>query len=131
MVSRGLNVDAGGSLDEATTAVFSADRRYRYALTRRWDQARPWVTFVMLNPSTADAFRLDPTVTRCRSRARLLGAGGLLVLNLFAVRATDPRDMRTHPDPVGPDNDWVIGEYIRGTRFTCPQAQCSNTMKFS
>lgn len=109
----GLLVDTGGTLYETAAAAFSVDRRYRYALTRQWDADQPWVTFVMLNPSTADAFRIDPTVTRCCNRARKLGAGGLLVLNLFAVRATDPRVMRTHPDPVGRDNDRVIADCVR------------------
>lgn len=108
-----LPVDFGGDLVESATAMFSPCRRYRYVLTRRWHVTDPWLAFIMLNPSTADAFKVDPTITRCRSRARRLGAGGLIVLNLFAYRATAPKDMREQDDPVGPDNDMVIAEYVR------------------
>lgn len=111
-----VTVVPGGDLFEKGTAAFSLDGRYRYALTRQWDPTRPWLAYVMLNPSTADQDVTDPTITRCRNRARRLGAGGLLVLNLFAVRATDPRVMDNHPDPEGPDNNWVVGEYLRVLR---------------
>jgi len=112
----GLIEDTAGDLYETATAVFSPDRQYRYALTRQWDTTMPWIAYVMLNPSTADALLLDPTVARCRSRAQRLSAGGLIVLNLFAVRATLPADMRAHDDPVGLVNDQVIDEYVRALR---------------
>ncbi|TMF61888.1 MAG: DUF1643 domain-containing protein, partial [Chloroflexi bacterium] len=67
-------------------ATFSADRRYRYRLWRRWDGARPVVAFVMLNPSTADARRDDPTIRRCIGFAKSWGFGGVEVVNLFAYR---------------------------------------------
>ncbi|WP_047890963.1 DUF1643 domain-containing protein, partial [Micromonospora sp. RV43] len=100
------------TLDEQATATFSPCRTYRYALTRRWHPDRPLTVFVMCNPSTADAFRVDPTVARCIARARTWGTGGLLVLNLFALRSTDPKALYGHPDPVGPDNDRVIAEHF-------------------
>ena len=66
------------------------------------------VLFIMLNPSTADAFKLDPTVTRCYNYARAWGYGHLLVANLFALRSTDPDRLYHHQDPVGPDNmAWI------------------------
>ena len=95
-------------LFETATATFSPGRRYRYALTRVWDPDRPLAAFIMLNPSTADAFILDPTVTRCRARAKRWGAGGVLVLNAFALRATDPRALCRNEAAVGRDNDAVI-----------------------
>ncbi|MEO1643434.1 MAG: DUF1643 domain-containing protein, partial [Pseudomonadota bacterium] len=61
--------------------------------------------FIMLNPSTADAFKLDPTNRRCFDFTRREGAKYMYVLNVFAYRATDPRDMKAHEDPVGPEND--------------------------
>jgi hypothetical protein len=100
------------TLDEDATATFSPDRTYRYALTRRWDTSRPMTAWVMLNPSTADAFVVDPTVRRCVAFARSWGAGGVLVLNLFALRSTDPQALLSHPDPVGPVNDLVIAHHF-------------------
>lgn len=100
------DVVPNGGLVEAE-AVFSRDRQYRYALTRRWKPG-PMVEFLMLNPSTADAFKLDPTVNKCCTWARQWGAGGVLVRNIFAVRATDPKVMRKHPEPVGSLNDAAI-----------------------
>jgi hypothetical protein len=93
-------------------AAFSPDRRYRYRLWRRWDRSRPVVTFVMLNPSTADERRDDPTIRRCIGFARRWGFGGAEVVNLFALRATDPRELRTVRDPVGPENDRHIRRAI-------------------
>ncbi|TMC73897.1 MAG: DUF1643 domain-containing protein [Chloroflexi bacterium] len=94
-------------------ATFSADRRYRYRLWRRWDRTRPIVAFVMLNPSTADARHDDPTIRRCLGFARRWGYGGIEVVNLFAYRATDPRALRTVRDPVGRANRGHIQSALR------------------
>ena len=90
-------------------AEFSACRTYRYLLTRTWDAGRERIAFIGLNPSTADATQDDPTIRRIVSFARDWGYGGVDMLNLFAFRATDPRDMKAAADPVGPDNDrWLV-----------------------
>lgn len=86
-------------------AVFDRTGRYRYALTRRWAAEGPPVLFVLLNPSTADAERDDPTIRRCIGFARDWGHGAVEVANLFAWRATRPADLRRAPAPVGPRND--------------------------
>lgn len=91
-------------------------RTYRYALTRIWEPTRPSAVFIMLNPSTADAFQLDPTVRRCVGYAKSWGCGGLAVLNAFAYRSTDPKALRDHPDPVGRDNDLVIAKVMAAAR---------------
>jgi len=67
------------------SAVFSRDGRYRYALRRVWDDGKPAVLFVGLNPSTADAHRDDATIRRCTRFARDWGFGQLLVGNLFGA----------------------------------------------
>lgn len=105
----GLITDRADDLVERRSATFDQSRTYRYALERRWSDAQPAV-FVMLNPSTADAFADDPTIRRCLSFARREGCGGLIVVNLFALRATDPRELYEHPDPVGPSNDGIVYE---------------------
>ena len=86
-------------------AVFSPCRRYRYTLFRDLGMQGPQLTVVMLNPSTADAVKDDPTIRRVIGFAKSWGHGSLLVLNLFAIRATDPRAMLAASDPVGPEND--------------------------
>lgn len=85
---------------------------YRYSL-RRWWGANP-DTFVVigLNPSTADARDDDPTIRRCVDFASVAGCGGLIVLNAYAYRATDPAALKTRNDIVGPDNDWFIAATI-------------------
>lgn len=97
--------------DDAS-ATFSPDRTYRYLLSRRLTTPRPPVedvcVFVMLNPSTADAFQLDPTVRRCVGFARREGCDALYALNLFARRATRPVHLLDPGDPVGPDNDQAL-----------------------
>jgi len=94
--------------DAASEAIYSPCENYRYALTRVWDTAGRKVLFVMLNPSTATELQNDPTVERCERRARALGFGAFRVCNIFAWRATDPRNMRAQTDPVGPENDAAI-----------------------
>lgn len=89
-------------------AMFSDDRRYRYQLGRRWGSG-PTCLFVMLNPSTADAFKLDPTVTRCRNFAVREGCGAFEVANLYAWRSTDPKELAKVDDPCGEMNLIAIG----------------------
>ncbi|MCB1366310.1 MAG: DUF1643 domain-containing protein [Rhodobacteraceae bacterium] len=96
--------------DAHSVAIYSDCERYRYALTRVWQPDGGRVLFVMLNPSTATEVQNDPTVERCERRARALGYGAFQVCNIFAWRATDPRDMRAADDPVGPGNDAAIRE---------------------
>lgn len=100
--------DRGPELVSPAEAVFDPSRAYRYLLTRTWDEAWPRVTWVMLNPSTADAFADDATVRRCTAFARAWHAGGISVVNLFAYRATRPASLRRAGDPVGTLNDEFI-----------------------
>lgn len=90
-------------------ALFSDCRRYRYALWRRWGEGAAAV-FIGLNPSTADEHRDDPTIRRCIAFAKRWGTGGLVMVNLFAFRSTNPRDLRSAEDPIGPENDLALAE---------------------
>ncbi len=85
-------------------ATIGGGGTYRYRLSRTW-AAGPTAAFVLLNPSTADAESDDRTVTRCVKYAAGLGFGRLVVVNLFALRSSDPADLDAHPAPVGPEND--------------------------
>ena len=89
-------------------ATFSPCRRWRYLLWRRWDEAKPAANFLMLNPSTADEAKLDPTCARARDYAERWGYGALIVTNVFAFRNTDPNRMKAVKDPIGKDNDAAI-----------------------
>lgn len=86
-------------------AVFDPSGNYRYLLWRTWQADAPRLTFVMLNPSTADADRSDPTIRRCLQFAQDWGYGSLRVVNLFGFKATHPRLLQQATDPIGSDND--------------------------
>jgi len=105
----------------AGSAIISADGRYRYHLSRRFEIGADRIaTFIMLNPSTADHLRDDPTIRRCVGFCRRWDCGVLHVVNLFAVRATDPRDIREVADPVGPENrKWVCQAAAIGDLVVC------------
>lgn len=90
---------------EKSGAIISPDGLYRYHLWRVWDECLPCMVFVMQNPSTADATEDDPTIRRCMGFAKRDGFGGISVRNVFALRATDERELLTHPDPFGPENE--------------------------
>jgi len=110
------NVIEGGMAGEA---VLSECRTYRYALKRRLSpllEEMRSVLFIMLNPSTADADADDPTIRKCMGFARRLHATSIVVVNLFALRATNPEELRGHADPVGPLNDAFIAEAVQWHR---------------
>ncbi len=96
-------------------AILSPCGTYRYTLKRHIPSVLRWVKpclFVMLNPSTADATTDDPTIRRCIGFAKREGCTVLTVVNLFALRATDPAELGKHADPVGPDNGRHLAEQI-------------------
>lgn len=100
-------------MSETTShATISEDGRYRYLLKRRWSDG-PIATFIMLNPSTADAEQDDPTIRRCIGFAKREGCGALTVVNLMAFRATNPKELLGAIDPVGPDNRGYLVPAIR------------------
>lgn len=93
-------------------AVFDPTGRYRYLLWRRY-AVGPCVAFIMLNPSTADWGRDDPTIRRCVAFARSWGYGALEVVNLFAYRASSPAELIRVSDPVGPENERYLADAAR------------------
>lgn len=90
------------------TADLSDCGRYRYALTRVWDHSLPTLRVVMLNPSTADATVSDATIRKVIKFAMRWGYGSIEVVNLFALRSTNPKALLTAADPIGPSN----GRYL-------------------
>jgi hypothetical protein len=100
------------------TAAISSCGRYRHELRRIWDKARPVLVVCMLNPSTADHTRNDPTILALIWFARLWGYGSLLVVNLHDYRSPSPREMMAFNPSVSPD----CGRYIEGA-FTLARGQ--------
>ena len=86
------------------SVLLSADNKYRFRLGRAWGPA-PYACFIMLNPSIADASVDDPTIRSCIRLAKAWGRGGFEVVNLFALRTTNPQELYHADDPIGPDND--------------------------
>ena len=115
------------SLDDLhQPATFSPDRKHRYTLRRVWasewtadkglfppPKASSFAAFIGLNPSTADETQDDPTVRRCVGFAKRWGFGGMFMLNIFALRSTDPAGLYKFRDPVGPRNDHFITQVAK------------------
>lgn len=110
-----------------TTKIASLSKcgTWRWMLARIWDDARPLLVYILLNPSTADDERDDPTVKRCVRFAELLGYGGIVIVNLYAFRSSNPLEVAANAellgfdrDPldhaVGPDNDRWIADVAGG-----------------
>jgi len=93
------------------SADFSPCKTYRYTLKRTWESDLPHILWVLLNPSTADAQKDDPTNRKCMTWARKYGYGSLTFVNLFAYRSPYPEVMKAYHEPIGPDNDdWLWSE---------------------
>jgi len=93
----------------ANGAIFSECRKHRFALWRIWNRRKAPVAFIGLNPSTADESKNDPTVRRCVQFAEANGGGGLIMLNAFSYRATDPNEMKSQAVPNLQENtDWIV-----------------------
>ncbi|GAB4229052.1 MAG: DUF1643 domain-containing protein [Elainellaceae cyanobacterium] len=93
-------------------AIFDATGCYRYWLWRTWDSEAAALTFIMLNPSTADDQVDDATIRRCIRFAQAWNYGSLSVVNLFALVATYPQQLRSAADPVGHDCDRYLLEAV-------------------
>ncbi len=97
------------------SAVISECGQFRYQLERlsaKRTSRKSTVTFIGLNPSTADASQDDPTIRRCIQFAHSWEFKTLIVVNLFAFRATKPIDLFKAPDPIGTENDAYIEQAI-------------------
>jgi hypothetical protein len=107
------------AVTSAFTQVLSDDGLYEYRADRWWAEGARLV-FVGCNPSLITwqtATRLDPTSANCEAVARRDGYAGVTMLNLWALRGTDPQELRGHPDPVGPGWAEAFDEAVRDARF--------------
>jgi hypothetical protein len=94
-----------GSWGRINAAAISGAGSYRYRLVRVWNSAEPLLGWVILNPSTPDGRRGDPTVQRCMALSRAWGYGGVVIRNLYGLVSTDSATLSRHRDPVGPRTD--------------------------
>jgi hypothetical protein len=90
------------------TAIISDCGRYRYLLRRLWAEGLPRALFIMLNPSTADDKIDDPTIKALIRWCQHHSYGSFEVVNIFAVRSSDPIAIYQIGDPIGPRNEAVI-----------------------
>lgn len=97
------------SLFNESGAIFSECRKYRYKLWRYWDESKPIIVFIGLNPSTANETTNDPTIMKVQKIAKNLGYGGVHMLNLFAIISSKPEVLLTCSDPIG-ENDKYLAE---------------------
>lgn len=100
-------------------AEFSSCRKYRYALWRIWDERKPLVMFIGLNPSTANESTDDPTIRRVVSFAVKWGYGGVYMMNLFAWVTPYPVELKKCKDPLGDNDGWLETISIRCDRVIC------------
>ena len=99
-------------LDIPKGAIFSEDRKYRYALWRIWNLSRPILLLIGLNPSDANEIKNDPTITRGMVRADRDGFGGFLMANLYAFISTEPKALLGDGDFVGELTDYYLKQMI-------------------
>jgi hypothetical protein len=95
-INTGLNdiiVKQHKTLFQQSEAHFSYCEKYRYWLRRDWDLSKAPISFLMLNPSTADEVDNDPTIERCQRRAITMGFGSMIIVNLFPFRMTDSKQL--------------------------------------
>lgn len=111
-------------IDSATDAIFSPDRKYRYALMRRWAPGNWYesveggiLNVIGCNPSSADELVNDATSERLERRARRMGFGALVITNIFAWRSRRPRVLRRIPDPIGIDNNKAILDWAKRSKM--------------
>lgn len=95
------------------SAVLSPCGFYRYRLDRDLGRTDPVALVIMVNPSTADATKDDPTIRKLKGFGRVYGWGRFMVGNLFAFRTPDVRFLREAISPIGPDNDQHLMHMMR------------------
>lgn len=92
---------------ERSGAKFSECGKYRYALWRKWDDDKPRIMFIGLNPSTATGTMDDPTIRRVKRFAMDWGYGGVYMCNLFAYVSPYPHDLKLVSDPIADNDKWL------------------------
>lgn len=119
-------------------AIISTDKIFRYSLWRIWDDTKSKIAFVGLNPSTADDKIDDRTITKCINFTSGWGYGGFYMVNLFALRATDPNELYKAVEIVGIENDkHLLNTFKKVDKVICAwgnhgsfNSRSNNVLKF-
>jgi len=101
-------------------ATLSPCKQYRFQLERSWGKPvtrNSTVGFIGLNPSTADATHDDPTIRKCIAYAQAWHFKKLIMVNLFAWRATNPNELLETNHPVGALNDKYVDAALKQCRL--------------
>ncbi|MEO0570510.1 MAG: DUF1643 domain-containing protein [Bacteroidota bacterium] len=80
-------------------AILSSNQKERFVLWRKWDDSKPTILFIGLNPSVADDVKTDPTTKRIVSHSKRWGFGRCFLMNCFAYISTNPKNLT-------PSGDW-------------------------
>ena len=78
-------------------AILDGKRRYR--LWRIWEQEKPLLLYVLLNPSHADAQTDDRTVAKLIQFSKNWGYGGFYLGNIHSYITPDPKRLMHHLIP--------------------------------
>jgi hypothetical protein len=103
-------------------AEFSEDRKYRFSLWRIWDESKPLVMFIGLNPSTANETEPDNTIKRVIKISQWNGYGGFYMMNCFPIVSTDPsilKDFWQAPDPFTQNQDCINRDKLKNIALQC------------
>lgn len=101
----------------SSDAKISENEIYRYFLKRKWLDNDKVMTYIMLNPSKADALKDDPTIRKCVKLAMREECGSIYVVNLFALRSSKPAELYVNNDPVGPENNFWINKIVKQSQI--------------
>lgn len=99
--SQSIVIKENKTLFQHSVAHFSPCEKFRYWLRLDWDLSKAPISFLMLNPSTADEMVNDPTIERCQRRAIAMGFGSMIIVNLFPFRMTDSKLLDTVENLLG------------------------------
>lgn len=94
-------------IKESSGAEFSECGKYRYGLWRKWDDDKPRIMFIGLNPSTATGTMDDPTIRRVKRFAMDWEYGGVYMCNLFALISPYPSALKWVNDPIADNDKWL------------------------
>ena len=101
-------------------AIISTNKKYRWWLGRFTNWEGPLIVYIGLNPSKADAKIDDATTLTWKRFTHQNGACGYLVVNPFALIATNYRDLLQADDPVGSMCDFYIHRALTVATYIVP-----------